>query len=72
MYGKVAVYLAPRKPSEFREYPVVDPTEDAILVRVRVCNICSSELHLWRGQAVKLEEGKPQILGHGRLQRSNI
>ena len=29
-----------------------------------MCNICGSELHLWRGQAVKLEEGKPQILGH--------
>ena len=36
MNGRVAVYLAPRKPFEFREYPVADPTEDAILVRMRV------------------------------------
>ena len=64
MRGRVAVYTAPRKPFEFREYPVADPAADGILVKMRSCNICGSELHLWRGQAVKLAEGLPQILGH--------
>ena len=64
MHGRVAVYVAPREPFEFREYPVADPPDDAILVRMRVCNICGSELHLWRGQGVGLAEGTPQILGH--------
>lgn len=64
MKGKVAICLAAREPFEFREYPVPDPDSGAVLVKMRAANICGSDLHLWRGHAVRLEEGVPQILGH--------
>ena len=64
MKGVVAVCLASHEPFEFREYPVPDPAPDAIVVRMRVANICGSDLHLWRGEAVRLKKGLPQILGH--------
>ena len=62
MQGRVAVWLAPHAPFEFREYPVADPRPDCILVRMRVCNICGSDLHLWHGDAANLSAG--QVLGH--------
>ena len=64
MKGKVAVYLAARQPLEFREYTVPDPEPDSILVRMRMCNICGSDLHLWCGLGPGLQDGLPQILGH--------
>lgn len=62
MEGIVAAWLAPHAPFEFREYPVADPQPDCILVRMRVCNICGSDLHLWHGDAANLSAG--QVLGH--------
>lgn len=62
MNGRVAVWTAPRAPFEIREYPVADPEADSILVRMRVCNICGSDLHLWHGDTVPFEPG--QVLGH--------
>jgi len=64
MNGKVAALVAAHQPFEFLEYPVVDPGADSILVRMRVCNICGSDIHLWRGDTVAFKEGVPQILGH--------
>ncbi len=64
MNGRVAVWVAPGQPFEYREYPVPDPEADAIIVRMRACNICGSDLHLWRGDVVAFEVGVPQILGH--------
>ena len=62
--GKVAVYTQPQAPMEIREYPVPSVTADDMLVRIRMANICGSDLHIWRGHGPRIESGIPQVLGH--------
>jgi D-arabinose 1-dehydrogenase-like Zn-dependent alcohol dehydrogenase len=47
--GLVAVFRGVRKPFELREFPVPGPGPGAILVKVRMANICGSDLHIYRG-----------------------
>ncbi len=53
-----------QKPGEFiiedMEIPSVKP--DEILVKVKACGICTSELDMWEGKAVGLEF--PRFIGH--------
>ena len=62
--GKDAVFKQAKEPMEFREYkePTVD--SDDLLVRIRMANICGSDLHFWRGDGPKLDQDIPQVLGH--------
>ena len=62
--GKVAIFTQPQVPLEFREYPVPSVTPDDMLVRIRMANICGSDLHFWRGNGPKIESDIPQVLGH--------
>ena len=62
--GKVAVFTQAHTPMEFREYPIPSVTPDDLLVRIRMANICGSDLHFWRGHGPKIESGIPQVLGH--------
>lgn len=64
--GRAAVFVAPRQPFEIREFPVPEPEPGAILVKVRLCNICGSDLHAWHGdfQTTKIGGALPTILGH--------
>ena len=62
--GKVAVFTQAQTPMEFREYPIPSVTADDMLVRIRMANICGSDLHFWRGHGPKIESGIPQVLGH--------
>ena len=62
--GKVAIFTQPQTPMEFREYPIPSVTPDDMLVRIRMANICGSDLHFWRGHGPKIESGIPQVLGH--------
>ncbi|MDP6506131.1 MAG: alcohol dehydrogenase catalytic domain-containing protein, partial [Planctomycetota bacterium] len=64
MKARVAVVTTNRGAFDFREYSVPDPAPDSAIVKMICCNICGSDLHLWRGDARPLEEGLPQILGH--------
>jgi threonine dehydrogenase-like Zn-dependent dehydrogenase len=48
--GIVAVFTGVRKPFALREFPVPDPEPGAILVEVRLANVCGSDLHIWRGE----------------------
>lgn len=48
--GIVAVFRGARKPFELREFPVPSPGPGCILVRIRLANICGSDLHAWRGE----------------------
>jgi D-arabinose 1-dehydrogenase-like Zn-dependent alcohol dehydrogenase len=48
--GLVAVFTGVRQPFEIREFPVPDPEPGAILVKVRLANVCGSDLHAWRGE----------------------
>ncbi len=62
--GKVAIFTQPQTPLEFREYPIPSVTPDDMLVRIRMANICGSDLHFWRGHGPKITSGIPQVLGH--------
>lgn len=64
MKGKVAVFLEPGRPMEFREYPIPDAESDAIVVKMRLSNICGSDIHFWRGRGPRVESDIPQVLGH--------
>lgn len=47
--GLVAAFTGVRRPFEFREFPVPEPAPGGIVVKVRLANICGSDLHAWRG-----------------------
>ena len=64
--GTAAVFVGTGEPFELKEYPLLDPEPGAILARVRLANICGSDLHMWRGE-LDLERLKlpiPLVLGH--------
>jgi len=62
--GQVAVFTQPQTPMEFREYPVPPVGADDLLVKIRMTNICGSDLHFWKGRGPKIASGIPQVLGH--------
>lgn len=48
--GTVAAFTGVRRAFDLREYPVPTPAAGAMLVKVRLANICGSDLHIWRGE----------------------
>ena len=62
--GKVAVFTQPQEPMEFREYTVPSVKDDDLLIKIRMANICGSDLHFWKGRGPKIASGIPQVLGH--------
>jgi putative phosphonate catabolism associated alcohol dehydrogenase len=59
--GKAAVMTQARAPLEIREYPLVDVEKGWILVKIKCCAICGSDLHTWLGSR---PSPTPIILGH--------
>jgi threonine dehydrogenase-like Zn-dependent dehydrogenase len=55
--GRAAVSLGPGIPIEIREYPVLPPQPDQIVVRVTMASVCGSDLHMWRGEMPNLGQG---------------
>jgi threonine dehydrogenase-like Zn-dependent dehydrogenase len=60
---------------EIREYPVLAPQPDQMVVRVTMATICGSDLHMWRGEMATLGPGAQapvaMVPGHemtGRVQ----
>lgn len=62
MHGKAAIFTAPGSPMQIREVPIPEVQPGGILVRVKLANICGSDLHMWRGEAGL--RPRPTILGH--------
>jgi len=64
--GRAAVFTGVGNPFELREYPIPEPRDGDMVVKVTRTNICGSDLHLWRGDtnlaAMGLTHGV--ILGH--------
>ncbi len=58
---QAAVMTATQAALEFREYPLPAPGHGELLVRVRACTICRSDVHSWTG---KRQCPTPIILGH--------
>ncbi|MBI4308612.1 MAG: zinc-binding dehydrogenase [Chloroflexi bacterium] len=60
--GRAAVFLGPKRPFEIRPYPLPKVEPGAILVRVRLCTVCGSDIHIWKGEAPW--RAFPAVLGH--------
>lgn len=58
--GRVAEMTSPME-LVFKEYPLVDPTPGAVIVKIIQTNICGSELHIWKGNHPVIRSG---ALGH--------
>src|SRR5947207_7866224 len=59
---RAMVLVAPRAPLVLREVPVPVPDEGQVLVRVRACAVCRTDLHVALGE---LPNPKlPLVLGH--------
>ena len=59
--GKAAVMTKAKAPLEMWEYPLPDLEKGAILVKIKCCTICGSDLHTWLGDR---PTPLPIILGH--------
>ncbi|MBI2165617.1 MAG: zinc-binding dehydrogenase [Chloroflexi bacterium] len=64
MDGLVAVFHESTRPFDLRRYPVPEPGPGEILVRVRMANVCGSDLHFRAGHGPGLPKGIPHVLGH--------
>ena len=64
--GVVAVFHGIREPFTFHSYPIPDPVAGAVVLKMRLANICGSDLHYWRGDADLVGRGfeMPYALGH--------
>jgi threonine dehydrogenase-like Zn-dependent dehydrogenase len=62
--SRAAVFVAPGQPFDIREYPVPDPEPGAIIVKIRLCNVCGSDLHAWRGDGAAVIPPGGRVLGH--------
>ncbi|MBI4506403.1 MAG: zinc-binding dehydrogenase [Chloroflexi bacterium] len=64
MRARAAVFLGPGQPFDLREYPVPDPEPGAIIVKIRLSNICGSDLHQWRGDGGSAIPPGGRVMGH--------
>lgn len=69
--GAAAVFEGAGKPFSIREYPVPAPAPGEILVRISRCDLCGSDLHMWRGDADLAAFGVTWgvVLGHEMVGR---
>lgn len=69
--GAVAVFEGSGKPFSIREYPLRPPDPGEILVRIDRCDVCGSDLHMWRGEADPAHFGVTWgvVLGHEMVGR---
>jgi len=58
---KALLLTAPSR-LEFTDFPAPEPAEDEVLLRVRACGICGSDIHGWDGSTGRRRP--PLIMGH--------
>lgn len=59
--GKAAVFVAPNRPFEIRDYPLRPAAPGEVLVKITMATICGSDVHTWQGRRAA---PSPAILGH--------
>jgi len=59
--GLVSVYDKPNAPFELRMFPIREPRPGEVLVKVRMCTICRSDIHSYLGHR---PNPAPGVLGH--------
>lgn len=64
--NRAALFFEPGKPFEIREFPIPEPSDGGVTLRITRTNICGSELHIWRGDGrfASLKTPKGRIMGH--------
>lgn len=64
--GVAAVFRRPGEAFDLRSYPIPDPGEGEILIRIDRCDVCGSDLHMWRGDVDLSDYGVNWgvVLGH--------
>lgn len=64
--AKAAVFTKPGEPFALREFPLLEPKEGTILVKLARTNVCGSDIHIWKGEAQLEKFGitYPMVLGH--------
>ena len=63
--ARAAVWRGYGQPFEIREFPVPEPEPGAVLIRVRLANVCGSDLHYWKGELDYQKMGRPLPLNTG-------
>jgi propanol-preferring alcohol dehydrogenase len=56
------VLVAPRRPLELTRLPLTQPSEREVLIRVRACGVCRTDLHIVDGELTKPK--LPLVPGH--------
>ena len=64
MTGRAAIFTGARQPFQFREYPIPEVGPRDLLVKVRMANICGSDIHAWEGSFPGGTFAPGTILGH--------
>ena len=59
--ARAAVFAGPGEPLRLETFPLPQPGPSQLLVRVRCCSICGSDLHTYQGRR---QTPTPTILGH--------
>ncbi|WP_263769793.1 zinc-binding dehydrogenase [Propionivibrio soli] len=59
--ARVAVYDAPNGDFRLADYPLRLPSTGEVLVKVKMCTICRSDIHSWQGHR---PNACPALLGH--------
>ena len=60
---KGAIFYMPNKPLKLENLPLPEITDSEILVKVKRCNICHTDVAIWRGE-YSPRKRPPIILGH--------
>ena len=63
MKMKALVLTAPKK-LEVQEIPVREPKGDEILIRVKACGVCGTDLHMFHGDKGAFANSFPLVMGH--------
>jgi propanol-preferring alcohol dehydrogenase len=62
MTMKAMILTAPGKPLELRDIPTPKPEAEQILIKIRACGVCRTDLHIYDGELNKPK--LPLVMGH--------
>lgn len=60
--AKAMVLRGFNQPLQEEEYPLPEPAEGELLVKITAAGVCGSDAHMWRGKDPRIQ--LPMILGH--------